>query len=144
MSFTIRDAVMADAPALTRLSREELGYDYPEEELLANLKDVLADPRNKVLVAENDGEVVGYLHLADYRLLYMPGLKRILGIAVASSHRREGIGSALLTAGEAWAKEDGASGIALTSGETRTGAHAFYRSLGYEGVKMQLNLRKMF
>ena len=144
MSFTIRDAVMADAPALTRLSREELGYDYPEEELLANLKDVLADPRNKVLVAENDGEVVGYLHLADYRLLYMPGLKRILGIAVASSHHREGIGSALLNAGEAWAKEDGAAGIALTSGETRTGAHAFYRSLGYEGVKMQLNLRKMF
>lgn len=140
----IRDAVLEDAPALTRLSRDELGYDYPEEELRANLEAVLSDSRNKVLVAESGGEVLGYLHLADYRLLYMPPLKRILGIAVSALHRREGIGKALLEAGEAWARESGAAGVILTSGETRTGAHAFYRTLGYEGIKMQLNLRKMF
>lgn len=144
MSFSVRDAVLADAPALTRLSREELGYDYPEEELRANLEDVLSDSRNRVLVAESDGEVLGYLHLADYRLLYMPPLKRILGIAVFSAHHREGIGKALLEAGEAWAREEGAAGVVLTSGETRTGAHAFYRALGYEGIKMQLNLKKEF
>lgn len=140
----IRHAVLEDAPALARLSMEELGYEYPLEALRANLQDVLANPRDKVLVAEENGEVLGYVHLADYRLLYMPALKRILGIAVFSAHHREGIGRALLSAAEDWAKEDGAAGVCLTSGEERKEAHAFYRALGYEGVKMQLHLRKMF
>lgn len=140
----IRDAARADAPALRRLSLEELGYDYPEEELRANLETVLSDSRDKVLVAESGGQVLGYLHLADYRLLYMPPLKRILGIAVSSAHHREGIGKALLAAGEAWAREDGAAGVTLTSGETRAGAHAFYRACGYREIKRQLNLTKMF
>ncbi len=45
---------------------------------------------------------------------------------------------------EDWAKASGAAGVRLPSGETRVGAHAFYRSLGYAGTNMQLNLRKMF
>lgn len=138
----IREAVRADAPALARLNAVSLGYDYPEARTAAQLEKLLNSGRDGIFVAERDGRVVGYLHLVDYDLLYADPMENIMGIAVDPDCRRQGIGRALLEAGEAWAKERGAAGIRLVSGETRTGAHAFYRSLGYEGNKMQLNLKK--
>ena len=95
-------------------------------------------------MAEDGGRVVGYVHLTEYRLLYEKPLMNIMGIAVALAYRRQGIGKALLLAAEDWARASKAAGVRPTSGETRVGAHAFYRSLGYAGTKMQLNLRKMF
>lgn len=140
----IRDARLSDGPALTRLNETAMGYDYPLEKTEQRLAALITDPRNKLLVAEIDGAVVGYVHLVDYDLLYSDPLKNIMGIAVDSAYRRRGIGKALLDAAEAWARETGAAGVRLVSGESRTGAHAFYRSLGYQGNKMQLNLKKMF
>lgn len=142
--MTIRDAVPEDAAALCRLDRVSMGYDYPEDKTAVQLEKLLSSGRDKILVAEIDGKVVGYLHLTDYELLYAGPMKNVMGIAVDPEHRRMGIGKALLEAGEKWAKADGAEGIRLVSGESRVGAHAFYRAVGYEGNKMQLNLKKMF
>lgn len=138
----IRDAVPGDAPALTRLNQTAMGYDYPEAETRRKLEALLADGRNKILVAQAEGRLVGYLHLVDYDVLYAEHMKNIMGIAVDPDCRRMGIGRKLLEAGEAWAKENGASGIRLVSGEERTGAHQFYRSLGYVCGKKQLNFKK--
>ncbi len=144
MEVKIRPARPEDAAAITRLNREEMGYDYPLEKTEEQLQKLLSDGKNGVFVAEAAGEVAGYVHLTDYDLLYADPMKNIMGIAVASSYRRMGIGKKLLTAAENWARESGAAGVRLVSGSTRTGAHAFYRSLGYEGNKTQLNLKKMF
>lgn len=140
----IRDAGIQDAEALVELNRLEMGYEYPVEKTKEKLAALLAGGKDKILVAEMDGAVVGYVHLNDYDLLYADHMKNIMGIAVSSRHRRMGIGAKLLTAAEGWARESGADGVRLVSGESRTGAHAFYRSLGYEGNKMQLNLKKKF
>ena len=138
----IRDALPGDAAALARLNRIAMGYDYPEGKTARQLEKLLASDQDKILVAELDGQVLGYLHLVNYELLYADPMKNIMGIAVDPDYRRRGIGSALLEAGEAWAKDTGADGVRLVSGESRVGAHAFYRSLGYTGSKMQLNLKK--
>lgn len=142
MLFYIRDAQPEDASALTWLNKVAMGYDYPEDKTAEKLALLLNDERNKIFIADWEGSVVGYLHLVDYDVLYGDHLKNIMGIAVDPAYRRRGIGKSLLAAGESWAKEQGAAGIRLVSGESRTGAHAFYRSLGYQGNKMQLNLRK--
>lgn len=144
MEIEIRPAVPGDSEALARLNRESMGYDYPPEKTEGQLRKLLSDGKNGIFVAEAAGKVVGYVHLTDYDLLYADHMKNIMGIAVDPACRRMGVGKALLTAAEEWAKETGADGVRLVSGETRTGAHAFYRSLGYEGNKMQLNLKKMF
>ncbi len=144
MEVKVRPARPEDAAALTKLNREEMGYDYPCDKTAENLSRLLADVRNKILVAVAGEEVIGYVHLVDYDLLYADHMKNIMGIAVRSDCRRQGVGKVLLTAAEEWAKSSGADGVRLVSGSTRTGAHAFYRSLGYEGNKMQLNLKKMF
>ena len=125
MELIIRDAVPEDSKALAVLNRKEMGYDYPEKQQREKLERLLADGRNRILVAQRGAEVVGYVHLCDYDVLYAPHMKNIMGI-----------GKALLEAAEVWARETGAAGIRLSSGETRKGAHAFYRSLMYEGEKM--------
>lgn len=144
MEVKIRPARLEDAAALTELNRDAMGYDYPGEKTKIQLEKLLSDGKNGIFVAETAGEVVGYVHLVDYDLLYSDHLKNIMGIAVRSDCRRMGIGKMLLTAAEEWARASGAAGVRLVSGSTRTGAHAFYRSLGYEGNKMQLNLKKRF
>lgn len=140
--LVIRDAVPGDVSALTRLNRAAMGYDYPEAETGRKLAALLADGRNKILVAQMDGRLVGYLHLVDYDVLYAEHMKNIMGIAVDPDCRRRGIGRALLTAGEAWARENGAAAVRLVSGEERAGAHQFYQSLGYVCGKKQLNFKK--
>lgn len=142
MEWTIREARLADCAAITRLNREEMGYDFPEERTWEKLRACLKNPAHKIFVAESGGEVVGYLHLEDYDMLYFPHMKNVLGIAVASACRRQGVGRALLAAGEAWAKADGAVAVRLVSGEGRKGAHAFYQRLGYTGNKLQRNFKK--
>lgn len=144
MELVIREACEKDGAAISQLSREELGYEYPPEETAKRLRLLLNRPGHCILVAELDGEVAGYLHLNDYEVLYAPPMKNILGLAVGAAYKRQGIGRALLEAGEVWAKETGAAGIRLNSGESRTGAHSFYRACGYAGEKRQLNLKKMF
>lgn len=142
MEWTIREARLSDCAAIARLNREEMGYDYPEEQTREKLRACLANPAHKVLVAEGGGEVLGYLHLEDYDVLYFPQLKNVLGLAVSHRCRRQGAGKALLAAGEAWARETGAAGVRLVSGEERKGAHAFYQSQGYRGNKLQRNFKK--
>ena len=142
MEWTIREARLSDCAAIARLNREEMGYDYPEEQTREKLRACLANPAHKILVAEGGGEVLGYLHLADYDVLYFPHLKNVLGLAVSHRCRRQGAGKALLAAGEAWARETGAAGVRLVSGEARKGAHAFYQSQGYSGNKPQRNFKK--
>lgn len=141
---SVRPAVPEDYKALARLNRESMGYDYPPEKTEEQLKKLLSDGKNGIFVAEAAGEVVGYVHLTDYDLLYADPMKNIMGIAVDPAFRRMGIGKKLLEAGEQWARESGAAGVRLVSGESRVGAHAFYRAQGYLGSKMQLNLVKKF
>ena len=142
MELMIRDAVLADCPVITRLNREEMGYDYPQDKTFAKLQACLANPAHKILAAEREGKVVGYLHLETYDLLCADSMVNVLGIAVSRDCRRQRVGKALLSAGEAWAKSVGAAAVRLVSGEERKGAHAFYQSLGYRGNKLQRNFKK--
>lgn len=142
MSFIIRNCRIEDAEALQKLNREDLGYDYPVEELRERLETVLGSEKDRIWVAVMGQQVVGYIHACGYDVIYAPHMKDIMGIAVSSACRRVGIGRALLYAVEEWGREDGAAGIRLVSGTDRTDAHAFYRSCGYNGGKTQLNLKK--
>ena len=144
MDYEIRECLLMDADQIYELNCSEMGYDYPKEETRQRIKDILASEHDKIYVAELDGSVVGYVHANDYNLIYAPAMKNIMGIAVSNKHKRIGIGKALLTAAEAWAKADGAKGVRLVSGASRKEAHMFYERCGYSGGKQQVNFKKMF
>jgi len=134
MALVIREAVINDAESIYLLNLNALGYDYPIEHTKKRLEHILG-LNARLLVAELDGVVAGYIHAEDYDCAYCEPLKNILALTVDGRFRKMGIGRALLSEIEIWAKETGASGIRLTSGMQRTDAHRFYEACGYIGWK---------
>jgi ribosomal protein S18 acetylase RimI-like enzyme len=144
LKIVIRECKTQDYTDIVLLNKNEMGYEYPAEDTKKQLKQLLNDSNHKIYVAVVGDKVVGYIHASNYELLYAPYLKNIMGIAVSSHFRKNGIGKMLLNEVEKWAKGTGACGVRLVSGATRIGAHAFYTSCGYDGNKEQKNFKKMF
>ena len=59
-------------------------------------------------------------------------LARIDVLSVDQSHRRSGIGKALVNVAENYAQSIGCFAIMLTSRNHRHAAHEFYKNLGYK------------
>ena len=144
LNFQIRECDIDDAKFICELNYNEMGYEFPVKETEKKLEYLLKSGKDKILVATVDELVVGYIHANDYDVIYAPHMKNIMGIAVSSKFKRRGIGKALLTEIEKWARETGACGIRLVSGAIRTDAHEFYRHCGYKGDKHQINFKKIF
>lgn len=63
-------------------------------------------------------------------------------LGVSRDNRRQGVGRALITCAENWAKEQGINIVRLNSGSSRKEAHEFYRAMGYDDEKMQIRFLK--
>ena len=140
----IRPATLDDADAIWRLNVESLGYDFPLDDTIKRLESIFSRPANRILVCEPGGEVVGYIHIADYDCSYVGPLKDVLALAVLPEAQGQGVGRKLLEAAEAMARADGCAGIRLNSGFGRDGAHRFYEACGYHNRKDQKNFIKIF
>ncbi len=137
----IREAEDKDAVAICNISSNDLGYACEEKFVLQRIT-ALDSNREVVFVAEIDGAVAGYVHAEVYNLLYYESMVNILGLAVASDYRRKGVGKALMTRAEEWAKEKGIREIRLNSGGSRKEAHEFYRAVGFGDEKTQIRFVK--
>jgi len=140
----IRNASHSDCESIHVLNRLGLGYDYSPEKTQQQLGRVLDNPNSKLLVAEVDGCIAGYIHAVDYDCTYTDSLKNILAIVVDERCRGKNLGRLLLSEIEKWAKDEGSSGVRLVSGMDRTGAHKFYKACGYSLRKEQMNFIKIF
>lgn len=103
-----------------------------------------ADPRNEMLVLEDDGDLVGCLQLT-----YIPGLGQggreralVEAVRIRADRRGGGLGARLMELAADRARERGCGLMQLTSNKRRTAAHRFYERLGYarshEGFKLPL------
>lgn len=137
----IREANPSDAPAIARISSEVLGYPCDAKSVQERLEQ-LDVQQEVVFVAEVDDQVVGYLHAQIYRTLYMDAMVNLLGLAVLETMQQKGIGRALLEDAEQWAMDHGIFWMRLNSGASRTGAHAFYHTMGYTDEKPQIRFFK--
>ncbi|MBP2659291.1 MAG: acetyltransferase [Firmicutes bacterium] len=144
LKIVLRECKIQDYVDIVLLNKNEMGYDYPVEDSKKKLGQLLNDSKHKIYVATVDDKVVGYIHANNHDLLYAPPLKNIMGIAISSNYKRNGLGKMLLNEVEKWAMDTGASGVRLVSGAARIGAHAFYINCGYIGVKDQKNFKKIF
>lgn len=139
--MVIREARVTDATAICSISSNDLGYACEEQFVLQRLA-ALDSNREVVFVAEIDGAVAGYVHAEVYNLLYYESMVNILGLAVALDCRRKGVGKALMTRTEEWAKEKEIKKIRLNSGGSRKKAHEFYRAVGFDDEKVQIRFVK--
>jgi GNAT superfamily N-acetyltransferase len=147
----IRQARRSDVPAIVALladddigaGRETVGEDV--DAAYWNAFDAIdADPRNALVVAEVDGEVVGTMQLTFIPSLTRRGGERaeIEGVRVAAPRRGAGLGRRMIIWAVDEARARGCRLVQLTSDKRRTDAHRFYASLGFiashEGMKLTL------
>lgn len=126
--ITIRPALVEDAAALSALSHQ-LGYGRSAEAIgqwIAGGGD-----SRVALVAENAGEVVGWLEAHELELLQYPRFLEIGGMVVAEGLRGMGVGSRLIEEVIDWGRRRGHTEIRVRSNVVRDGAHAFYEGLGF-------------
>ena len=147
--LTIRDAVLADLPAVVAmLNDDKLGSTRENPDDMAPYEaafaEVDADPNQRLVVLERDGELVGTFQLSIIPGVSQRGLKRAIieSVRVATSERGSGLGTVMMQWAIDEARRRGCRLIQLTSNAERPDAHRFYERLGFApthvGFKMKL------
>jgi len=137
----IRVAQLADARAIAELTMQ-LGYEVPLSTLTDRLGRLLANDDQQFLVAELDGDVVGWVHVAISEYIDTGVYAQIAGLVVDRRHRKKSIGRLLMRRAEEWARGQGCSIVRLWSSAVRTESHRFYERLGYANIKTQYSFVK--
>lgn len=151
-TFVLREATADDVPAVVALlAADQLGATRDGADTPAELRPyqrafaaIAADPGQLLLVAEQDGDVVGTLQVS-----FLPGLARrgawraqVEAVRVRSDLRGRGVGAGMVGWVVADARRRGCTLVQLTSDRSRTDAHRFYRHLGFvashDGFKLRL------
>lgn len=131
----IRPMTAADAALVADLTTQ-LGYPTSPAETTERISILLEHPDDHAaLVAEGGARVIGWVHVAIYTSLESGRVATIGGLIVGEGHRSSGIGLELLTAAEAWARDNGAAKMVVRSRVTRDRAHRFYEREGYRLFK---------
>ncbi len=84
-----------DANEVCTICSEDLGYPCSLSLITEKIKNLNVN-REAVFVASIDENVVGFIHVEKYDLLYFEAMANILGLAVKSEYRNNGIGKNLL------------------------------------------------
>lgn len=88
------------------------------------------------------GKVAGWMQLLDQLVLETGARTEVAALVVDETARRGGVGRALMTVAEQWARKRGSKFVNLRSNHKRAIAHAFYESIGYMHYKSQKAFRK--
>ncbi|HWU88752.1 MAG TPA: GNAT family N-acetyltransferase [Kofleriaceae bacterium] len=143
MPLLIRPATSEDLPSIVgMLADDDLGRTREDARTpldpryLAAFAAIERDPNQQIVVAEQDGRVVGVLQLT-----LIPGLSRlgmlrgqIEGVRVASSERGGGVGRIMLEWAIGECRARGCGLVQLTTDKRRAAAHSFYEGLGFEAT----------
>ena len=132
----IRRMVAADAYRVADLITQ-LGYPATGQQIAKRFERIDGQSHQILLVADEEGQAVAWIHVAAHPYLENDDSAEILGFVVAEGHRSRGIGRALVTSAEAWASALGCGMLRVRSRIVRERAHAFYEGNGFRRVKTQ-------
>lgn len=152
--ITIRPAVRADVPTLGRLGAllVRTHHDFDPRRFLAAtshtaqgyasfLATQLDEPAVVLLVAERDGDVVGYTYAGvegvDYMALRGPA-GALYDIVVDPAQRRQGIGRMLLDAVLTALAARGAPRVVLSTAERNEPAQRLFASAGFRRTMIEM------
>lgn len=139
---TIRLATEKDIPRIVDLyneltiatTRVEQVSHPSAEDYRRVFREICADPRHELFIAEDGDRVVGTVIL-----ILVPNLSHsatpwalVENLVVTGGHRRRGTGKMLLEYVIVRAREKGCHRIELCSDKRREEAHRLYRSVGFE------------
>jgi len=152
MTASVRLATEADIPRILELYQElaittsqaEQGRIPSPDECRRVFDEIRNQPGHELLVAEEEGDVIGTLVL-----LIVPNLSHgvlpwaiVENMIVDGRYQRRGVGRLLIDYAIARARDAGCYKITLSSDKRRPDAHRFYRSTGFEASA--LGFRRYF
>jgi len=136
--YQIREATDQDLDALVGLLgllfSLEADFDSDPVKQAAGLRLLMGQPRRgSVLVAEDDGEVVGMCSVQT-TLSTAEGAEAALveDVVVRPEHRDHGLGRSLLAGAEDWCRSRGIRRMQLLMDRDNAPAASFYRHLGWD------------
>ena len=152
--ITIRPAVRADLPRLGRLGAllVDEHHDFDERRFIPTRERTpadyanflirqLDDPKSIVLVADDHGDVIGYVYATDegYDYMSLRGPAGVLqDILVAPEFRRRGVGEQLLTAAIDTLRARGVSQIVLSTAERNAEAQRLFARAGFRRTMVEM------
>lgn len=147
--LTCREATEADLSAVVALLNDDQ-FGKARNPLYADAArayeqafgEMLADPNNRVIVAEQATHIVGCYQLTFIRgLSYEGGLRaQIESVRIASAQRGGGLGSAMMRDAVERARARGCRLIQLTTDVRRTETRRFYERLGFAATHHGMKL----
>ena len=147
----IQLAQASDARSIAEMSRDYIETDLGWRWQRGSIVEKIRDPETNVITARRGGTLLGFA------IMHYQGFEaHLILFAVVPSHRRRGVGSALIRWLIATAEVAGALVIYVELRKSNTIARAFYRSLGFTsmeplqdyydgreaGLRMALDLRR--
>ena len=132
----VREAKVGDAEAIHGLACElaDIVGDTPptEDAIRERLKELLDEPRARVLVVENEVGIVGAVSFwIKPDLAHGDAVVEVPMLVVAEDHRRAGVGKLLMEEVRNVAADNDAYLIELVATSANVAAREFYRSLGF-------------
>jgi GNAT superfamily N-acetyltransferase len=135
-AFSVRRAALEDAADIARLC---LQLDPALDPVLFTQRfaRLLERPTHAFFVLDDADGAVGFA-AAEHRSLLLSGERiELIALVVDPRLRRQGAGSALVAAVEAWAWRRGVENMVVRSSVSRDASHPFYQRLGYAHHKTQ-------
>jgi ribosomal protein S18 acetylase RimI-like enzyme len=136
----IRKAEPTDAKVLYRLI-DSLGYTPVYEVFEENMRSILQGRDHFLWLAIYNREVVGFIHAAQRIQLSSPAFTEIVGLSVNPEYHRKGIATELirhLTGSIRFSR------VRVRCNTKREAALQFYNAMGFENVKIQEVLDKVY
>lgn len=128
--YEIRLAVTGEIDSIAEMSRDNIEHGLGWRWTPERVRDYLLDSDTNVVVAHDHRKLAGF-GIMKYR--YEEA--HLMLLAVADSHRRRGVGSALVAWLEKSALTAGIGCIYLEARQVNNGARNFYRKLGYREIR---------
>lgn len=119
---------------LLRAYCEEVGTDLPDEHLLDGLSPIIAEEQiGDVLVAEESGELIGYLVMTWGWGIESGGREALIDeMYVIPNQRHAGVGTLLMTSALTRAQERETKVVFLETEQDNPESRALYERLGFE------------
>ena len=135
----IRLAVSADQPEIYSLICALEETSFPQEMFAWGFYTMLSRASHLLLVAEEEGQIVGLLHLRmEFQLHHCGTVAEIMELIVSREVRSKGIGAALLKAAREQAIQHHCIQFEVTSNQKRKQAHRFYQREGLEQTHIKM------
>lgn len=131
MDFDTIELTNANINMLVGFQLDYLQSSLSKDQLEDKILDVLNHDDEKIFIAVCDDEVIGYIYVNIYDVLYQEPIANVVSFILNMNKKHNGVGKTLIEAAENWAKDKGIKKARIVSDVNRTHGHSLFKKLGY-------------